>query len=550
MKQHKAKKKHPNTRICEILIACIYTRPWATSRNFCGYPSDRALKGIWGKRRPKTLKHIALVLKRLRDALGSNAALFSLDECVLVNYLFDRADEPCGKSVPELVVRFVALAWRKWGLPDVLSDWSASVAAQLKVELSKGNLKAVRKALNYPLVVVVAAEMAIVEPNSSGLTPLELAVVGVEVVKFYLSARFHDMQNLCFRSLRWSQEFWGNEAAFRETKTTGAGCAIEVLPAWISRFHSLSGKDWAAAWVSYLQQVSIFPPPGDGYFLQDPETGGKMSYDVKLRLTREAFSKIDLEEAAVQLGLPDCPRFISPAFATHFGEHSARGVMNSWGVELGIPKERLHFLGRWTPQDSVDDYARSSRAAVMGIVKEVTDAIKSGWRPDESLIGTRAKERSGDLNLSVDKLLFGNTCWSAEPMPAADSCLDPDLAPASCEEASDEVVQARPEHKPLFYLAHDSKTVQPTTLHAAKPWDCVSAKESLCGKTMSRDIRIWTEHRQDMKDLDMIPFVGLCGGYRCKDVFKNYRELMHSGDHTGSESVEDEAGTSSHSCDS
>ena len=160
----------------------------------------------------------------------------------------------------------VRIAWRKWGMPPVVSEAVLGVASQLKEQFSKDNLKVVRKAFNLPLLAVVAAELEISEPEKSSMTTLELGVLGLEVLKMYLSARGHDTQHLCYRKMLWPAEVWGTEEAFVETKTSGAGRRVEVLPAWVSRRHSITGKDWAAAWIRFLEKKRLLPPPEDGYF--------------------------------------------------------------------------------------------------------------------------------------------------------------------------------------------------------------------------------------------------------------------------------------------
>ena len=110
--------------------------------------------------------------------------MFTLVERDLVDYLFDRADEPCGKTTPEKVVRAVKIAWQKWGLPSICTDWSFGAGRQLKAQLSAKNLRAVRKALNYPLVIVVAMELEAADPWHSTMKPLELGVITAELLKF------------------------------------------------------------------------------------------------------------------------------------------------------------------------------------------------------------------------------------------------------------------------------------------------------------------------------------------------------------------------------
>ena len=136
---------------------------------------------------------------------------------------------------------------------------------------------------------------------------------------------------------------------------------MEVLPAWVSRHYTLSGRDWAVPFHQYLLERGLLPPPQEGYFLQDSETGTRMTYDVKLRLTREVMTKFPLNQAAEMLGLANCPICLPASFT----KSPVRALDERSDEHLGsregaLKRDKLSFLGRWTPRDSVDDYARAS----------------------------------------------------------------------------------------------------------------------------------------------------------------------------------------------
>ena len=76
---------------------------------------------------------------------------------------------------------------------------------------------------------------------------------------------------------------------------TGAGCKAEVLPVWVARRHSLSGKDWIAALLQVCKDRGL--PWGKGYSLVDLNTGEPMEYEKKMRLTREMYKELDHSSA-------------------------------------------------------------------------------------------------------------------------------------------------------------------------------------------------------------------------------------------------------------
>ena len=106
-----------------------------------------------------------------------------MQECELINILYDKADKPCGRTTPSRIVSQVGMAFAKRGLPPIITDLSRGVAASLKAALSSDIPRAVRKALNLPGVVILAMELAVLDPDAYGLGPLEVALMGAELAK-------------------------------------------------------------------------------------------------------------------------------------------------------------------------------------------------------------------------------------------------------------------------------------------------------------------------------------------------------------------------------
>ena len=107
------------------------------------------------------------------------------------------------------------------------------------------------------------------------------------------------------------------------------------------------------------------------------------------------------------------PIFLPPGFSELHTEHGARGLMAYLGSQLGISKPELNNLGRWKPQESVDDYVRDNRLSVLRVVKRIVVAVRSGWRPDESFTVERALDRCGDADASsfAFSICFQSRIW-------------------------------------------------------------------------------------------------------------------------------------------
>jgi hypothetical protein len=399
---------------------------------------ELCLLALYGKRRRRTLRGLAQNLQRAARWLeGGLAALPAASEVQLADLLGDMGDQPCGRHAPAAMVKTFDLVWGMLGIPTIVSPLSRGIAGRLCEAISRDALAPVRKALHLPLVAILALEMEISEGPRSSLSDREYALGGAELTKVYVSARWGDMEFLDFSAMALHNEFWGGEACFMQTKTSGPGRATEVLPCWVSRLHTLSSKDWVGPYLARLESSGLSPPKG--CFLMDPVSGGPMSYDVKLRLTRALWAKLKIKGAAVALGAKgavalDDGATLPPAFCALLGEHCARGALPFLGFQLGLDKDTyLRYFGRWVPGDSVDDYTRESRRGVLLGVKLVMEAIHRGWRPDESMSGQRAVDRGGP-SADIKHLLFWDVLGS--PQPTSASSAAPPLVAAPPSQAS------------------------------------------------------------------------------------------------------------------
>ena len=66
--------------------------------------AELACRVLWGTRRPRTLRSIGHILKNAAAYWGNVEALFAISEQDVINYLKDKADEPCGRSTPPRIV--------------------------------------------------------------------------------------------------------------------------------------------------------------------------------------------------------------------------------------------------------------------------------------------------------------------------------------------------------------------------------------------------------------------------------------------------------------
>ena len=200
---------------------------------------------------------------------------------------------------------------------------------------------------------------------------MERAVLGAELVKVYTSSRWDDLRHLDYHALLEKELYYCGEDILKKTKMTGPGCKVELLPAWIPRAHTLTGRDWMKILIKGIEDDGL--APGKGYFLGDLRTMKAMTYERKITLTRLALKNLNLAMAMKHLDMNEEITDLDIAegiympddMVNKFTEHGSMGVFVLYGPQLGLSKERLTFLGRWTPKDSVDDYTRESRTAIL-----------------------------------------------------------------------------------------------------------------------------------------------------------------------------------------
>ena len=124
-----------------------------------------------------------------------------------------------------------------------------------------------------------------------------------------------------------------------------------------------------------------------------------MTYEKKMSMTREALTRLDIYKGPRHLNMSgdwELPQYMSEEFSKLFSEHGARGALTSMGMQLGINKDVLTFLGRWVPKDSVEDYTRESRSAVSKVTRHIAAEVGKGWRPDETVMRDRGVHRGAE----------------------------------------------------------------------------------------------------------------------------------------------------------
>ena len=199
----------------------------------------RALLGCTGKARARTIR------KRVREWTKAEAwFLRVLGTCwptsasEVVDYLHDRAEEPCARTVPASVLGALSFVEKAGGVPlEVrLSGDSlvVSTVESLTVSLSKGS-SPTKKASMILLGMVMALELYVMDSSRPRYCR---GVAWLRLVKAWASLRFDD--TLGIRPELMILTASGLEAQLERTKTSGPGRKIRWLPFFVSAKASIT----------------------------------------------------------------------------------------------------------------------------------------------------------------------------------------------------------------------------------------------------------------------------------------------------------------------
>eukprot|EP00435_Cladocopium_sp_Y103_P068303 s951_g31.t1 len=304
-----------------------------------------------GRTRYNTLKRYVKTwrcfLQWLSSARGDAASPEIGD---LVEYIFTRFDEPCGPTVPPLIVKAVVWIERTACLDPRVRIGESQVVASVRdyvVEvLSKGSAPT-KRAPRYPVVMMEAFEH-LVEDES---IVLGLRVVSwVKLVKLWGSLRWDDVQKIVPKELKY---FGGRMTTIlRTTKTTGPTKRVQELPVCISEHAFISSPFWLKTGFDLVKKHAAFARDYLLPKLNDSLTG--------FRRAMATYNDISSYSAHVRRTLRR-PGFqdevIHSVMSTFWTEHSERATLPTGLALLQAPKDERDMLGRWKP-DGSDTYLR------------------------------------------------------------------------------------------------------------------------------------------------------------------------------------------------
>ena len=334
---------------------------------------DRLHLALAGKTRTSTLRRYVKVWQDWQSwKRGSWGDAVKVHPSIFCEYLFTRFDEPCGRTIPGLIVKAV-----QWFEKVACFDADSRVSDNRMViqirdyiveQLSKEGPPP-RRAPRYPAVLIEALESAVLEERSVvGMRILAWA----KLIKIWGSLRFDDLQKinpkfLSFRGGRMT-------TTLRITKTSGPGKRVQELPVCISEHAYIWDGSWLKVGFDLLKEGADFErdyliPRFDEDWCNLRKRCASYSdmaaYSCSLR--KALRSQVTLDAL-----LPD-------ELASFWTEHSERATLPTGLAMLEVPKTDRDLVGRWKP-DASDSYVRSYNGLVAKLQQKFAGALRKQSR--------------------------------------------------------------------------------------------------------------------------------------------------------------------------
>ena len=339
------------------------------------------LRSLGGKR-SRTVRQRVLVWRKVRLwLLRSYGCCWPQSSAQLIDYLEARAQEPCGKTVPQSILS--ALSFIE-SCADV--DRNARLSQRTEMQATVDSLTAelgvgrppVQRAWPMPIVFLVALELYVVSDREL----YKRALAWVKLVKVWTGMRFDDTLGVVPSTFHWGPK--GLQAKLERTKTSGPGKRVGWLPIFVSvdaylvepRWLEVGREIWASEGFNFSRDY-LLPLPSE-----DLSSCRKVLADYAdvTALMRQLFRELRYPSRLYEVDgsstwMESEEAMVPSELVGFWTEHGDRRMINSLAAELGVSKTERDFLGRWVPQQS-DDYLATAKSVVMGVQSKVAKGLR------------------------------------------------------------------------------------------------------------------------------------------------------------------------------
>ena len=267
----------------------------------------------------------------------------------LVDYLLARRDEPCGRSIPELIMKAICWMEQVAEFPTELRATQGRLAWAIKDRIVESLLLGApltKRAPRFSVAMLARLEELVVD---------EMYSVGwriwawIKLVKVWASLRWSDVQAILPQELRLIEGRLST--ILRRTKTSGPNRQVKELPVCVSEKAYFAKPTWIKTGFDLLQFHVRY----------------KRDYLVPTASYADAMVATAGLLSAMQL-----PQ-VTQGYWT---EHSGRAVIPTGLSVLEAPPSDKDILGRWKPEES-DTYARSYGGRVARLQAVFAEAARS-----------------------------------------------------------------------------------------------------------------------------------------------------------------------------
>ena len=453
---------HWNNEAAAFILSCKDLLPVNAELENSSAPKELA-RHLCGGRRTSTLKARVREARKLQNWLMTTYGTPWISRIVqLLDYICERAREPCAASVPKSILACVDFVESVGGIQEAnRSSYHPTVVSVFKditIELKCSKpLVEKRKAPQTLLAMIIGLEDLV---TSVKLSNYVRVAAWTRLLRIWMSLRFSD--TLHMPPSKAVYDCGVLTVTITRTKTTGPGKKIEVLKAYIGPGVWIHCSEWLhQGWMIFVSmgassRLCWLPKPSRDLqsFTEDPPTYmdscgisrklfGLMKcfkYEPAFALENDAFVPvIDGDGEPLQLLMPGVQAF--------WMEHSDRAVLPGWTHLLEYNKETRDMLGRWSPQNS-DEYLRVAKTSNLRTQTAVAAKVRGGLNfadlgEDEALyrLGSFMEERGfTEDEIAFQKKLLRMPFYAlADPAPKPvdiAQILDPLLAP-EVEDLSD-----------------------------------------------------------------------------------------------------------------
>jgi hypothetical protein len=398
--------------------------------------SGAILSRVAGGRRLSTLKQKLVTLRRLADwTKAVHGIPFPTKSFQLMDYIEERAAEPCGPSVPGSIlsaVKFVELVGgvqeaNRIGKYPILDNMVKEITLSLMEERPVAKKKA-----NPQLAIFVAwwEHEVVTETNP---VPLRILCF-VKLVRIWGCLRCSDLGGIPSKSLHLDET--GNlTGSINASKTTGRLKKVAMIHFHISADAWIVEPSWLRVGLNLLLKNTPAKPfmipllTRDRLEFSDQEPS-YTDHAITSRYLLSEVMGVDFVDDDVNQGwviaVARDDRCLRPGVQRFWTEHSDRCTLPTWAKTLGVSKEDRDRLGRWRPSES-DEYVRASKTIVLRVQSMVAETIRKSpgvdrigehetletlgrWLADQGLTQEEVKSQ-------VDKLQFWGSYSGSIPVP-------------------------------------------------------------------------------------------------------------------------------------